>query len=188
MVYRCWGDEDPLMKAYHDSEWGVSLHDDRRLFEFLVLDGFQAGLSWRTILHKRESFRKAFDDFDYHRIAGYSPRKIKALQSDGSIIRNKLKINAAVANARAFLTVRKEFGTFDKYIWNYVDNKPIQNNLKSFEEMPAKTELSTEISKDLKKRGFQFVGPTIIYAFMQAIGMVNDHLTRCFRHSELAKT
>ena len=187
MVYRCWGDNDSLMKAYHDSEWGVPLHDDQKLFEFLILDAFQAGLSWRTILHKRESFRRAFDDFDFHRIAGYSSKKIKILQADSSIIRNQLKIKSAVTNAKAFLTVQKNFGTFDKYIWNYVGNKPIQTNLKSFEEMPAKTDLSTEISKDLKKRGFKFVGPTIIYAFMQAIGMVNDHLTGCFRHSELKK-
>ena len=186
MVYRCWGDDnDPLMKAYHDTEWGVPLHDDQRLFEFLILDGFQAGLSWRTILHKREGFRKAFNHFDYHKIARYSSQKIMALQADKSIIRNKAKINAAIVNAQAFLTIQKEFGSFDRYIWSYVKNKPIQNRLKSFDEMPAKTDLSIEISNDLKKRGFQFVGPTIIYAFMQAIGMVNDHLTNCFRYAEL---
>jgi DNA-3-methyladenine glycosylase I len=185
MVYRCWGDNDPLMMAYHDHEWGVPLHDDQKLFEFLVLDAFQAGLSWRTILHKRENFRNAFDNFDYHKIARYSSKKIKALQSDESIIRNRLKINATVSNAKEFIAVQNEFGSFDKYLWAYVRSKPIQNNLKSFEELPAKSNLSIEISYDLKKRGFKFVGPTIIYAFMQAIGMVNDHLKKCFRHSEL---
>ena len=188
MVYRCWGDDnDPLMQIYHDTEWGVPLHDDQKLFEFLVLDGFQAGLSWRTILHKREGLRRAFNQFDYHKIAIYSDQKIKALQMDKSIIRNKAKINAAKANARAFLAIQKEFGSFDKFIWSYVRNKPIQNHFKSFDEMPAKTDLSIEISNDLKKKGFQFVGPTIIYAFMQAIGMVNDHLIKCFRYGELKK-
>jgi DNA-3-methyladenine glycosylase I len=185
MIYRCWGDNDPLMMAYHDTEWGVPLHDDQKLFEFLVLDAFQAGLSWHTILHKRENFRKAFDNFDYHKIARYSSKKIKTLQSDESIIRNRLKINATVSNAKAFIAVQREFGSFDKYIWAYIGNKPIRNRFKSLKDVPAKTDLSIKISNDLKKIGFKFVGPTIIYAFMQAIGMVNDHLTKCFRYKEL---
>ena len=188
MTNQCWGDNDgPLMRTYHDTEWGTPLHDDQKLFEALVLDGFQAGLSWSTILNKRDNFRKAFDNFEYKKIAKYSSNKIKALLSDQSIIRNRLKINAAITNAKAFLSIQKDFGSFDHYIWKFVDNKPIQNNFESFDQMPANTDLSIEISKDLKKRGFKFIGPTIIYAFMQGVGMVNDHLIKCFRYAELKK-
>lgn len=185
LVFRCWGDKDKLMRDYHDFEWGVPLHDDYKLFEFLVLDGAQAGLSWSTILKKRENYRKAFDNFDFEKIAKYE--KIEELLNNPGIIRNKLKVNAFITNAKAFIKLRKEFGTFDKYIWGYVENKPIQNNLKNFQEMPAKSLLSEKITKDLKKRGFKFVGPTIVYAFMQAIGLVNDHLVKCFRHKEISK-
>jgi len=170
---------------YHDKEWGVPIHNDRKLFEFLLLEGFQAGLSWRTILYKRQNFRKAFDNFDFNKIANYDKRKINSLMKDAGIIRNQLKINSAVSNAKAFLEVRKEFGTFDKYIWSFVNGKPIKNKFKSLKEIPARTELSDLISMDLKKRGFKFVGSTIIYAHMQATGMVNDHLKSCFRYNEL---
>ncbi len=180
-----WPTGDPLMTRYHDEEWGEPVHDDVRLFEFLILEGFQAGLSWQTILRKRENFRNAFDSFDFNKIAKYGKRKIDALLKDEGIIRNRLKIEGAVENARAFLRVRKEFGTFDTYIWSFVEGKPIQNNFKTLEEFPAKTELSCLISKDLKKRGFKFVGPTIVYAHMQATGMVNDHVVGCFRHKAL---
>ena len=173
------------MIKYHDKEWGVPLHNDRKLFEFLILEGFQAGLSWRTILHKRENFRKAFDNFDYNKVAKYDKRKINSLLKDERIIRNKLKIESAITNARAFIQVRKEFGTFDKYIWCFVDGKPIDNKFKSLKELPAKTKLSDRISEDLKKRGFKFVGSTIVYAHMQATGMVNDHIISCFRHKNL---
>ena len=186
MNNRCpWPSEDKLMIKYHDKEWGVPLHNDRKLFEFLILEGFQAGLSWRTILHKRENFRKAFDNFDFNKIAKYDRRKIQSLLKDEGIIRNKLKIQAAITNAKAFLQVRKEFGTFDKYIWGFVDKKPVQNKFKSLKELPAKTKLSDKISEDLKKRGFKFVGSTIVYAHMQATGMVNDHVVNCFRHKEI---
>jgi len=182
---RCpWPSNDKLMIKYHDKEWGVPLHNDRKLFEFLLLEGFQAGLSWRTILHKRDNFRKAFDNFDFNKIAKYNKRKINALLKDAGIIRNKLKINSAVSNAKAFIAVRKEFGTFDKYIWEFVNGKPIKNKFKSLKELPARTELSDLISKDLKNRGFNFVGSTIVYAHMQATGMVNDHLVNCFRYNE----
>ena len=187
MVFRCWGDKDELMRDYHDNEWGVPLHDDYKLFEFLVLDGAQAGLSWSTILKKRENYRKAFDNFDFEKIAKYGDNKIEELLNNPGIIRNTLKIKAFITNANAYIKLRKEFGTFDKYIWRYVENKPIQNGLKTFEEMPAKTILSEIITKDLKKRGFKFVGSTIIYAFMQAIGLVNDHLVKCFRYDEISK-
>jgi DNA-3-methyladenine glycosylase I len=183
---RCtWPSDDKLMIEYHDKEWGVPLHNDRKLFEFLLLEGFQAGLSWRTILHKRQNFRKAFDNFDFNKIAKYDKRKINSLMKDSGIIRNKLKIESAVRNAKAFIAVRKEFGTFDNYIWNFVDGKPIKNKFRSLKELPARTGLSDFISKDLKKRGFNFVGSTIIYAHMQATGMVNDHLISCFRYNEL---
>jgi DNA-3-methyladenine glycosylase I len=180
-----WPTGDPLMMSYHDEEWGEPVHDDRKLFEFLILEGFQAGLSWQTVLRKRENFRHAFDGFDFNKIAKYGKRKIASLLKDKGIIRNRLKIEGAVANARAFLLVREEFGTFDRYIWSFVEGKPIQNNFKSLEDLPASTELSELISKDLKKRGFKFVGPTIVYAHMQATGMVNDHVVGCFRHKEL---
>ena len=173
------------MMSYHDEEWGVPVHDDMRLFEFLILEGFQAGLSWQTILGKRENFRNAFDGFDFNKIAKYDKRKIDSLLKDEGIIRNRLKIEGAVANAGAFLQVREEFGTFGKYIWGFVDGKPIRNNFKSIDEIPATTGLSGLISKDLKKKGFKFVGPTIVYAHMQATGMVNDHITTCFRYKEL---
>ena len=183
---RCpWPSDDKLMIKYHDKEWGVPLHNDRKLFEFLILEGFQAGLSWRTILYKRENFRKAFDSFDFNKVAKYNKKKINSLLKDAGIIRNKLKVEGAVANAKAFLKVRKEFGTFDKYIWSFVNGKPIQNTFNSLKEIPARTELSDKISEDLKRRGFKFVGSTIVYAHMQATGMVNDHLAICYRHKEL---
>jgi len=180
-----WPKGDPLLTKYHDTEWGVPLHNDRKLFEFLILEGFQAGLSWLTILRKRENFRKAFDKFDFNKIAKYGQRKIDSLLQDSGIIRNKLKIESAVTNAKAFIKVRKEFGTFNRYIWGFTDGKPIQNEFESLEEIPAKTELSDLISKDLIKRGFKFVGSTIVYANMQATGMVNDHIKSCFRHKEI---
>jgi len=173
------------MIKYHDKEWGVPLHNDRKLFEFLILEGFQAGLSWRTILHKRENFRKAFDNFDFNKLAKYNRKKINSLLKNEGIVRNKLKIESAITNAKAFIQVRKEFGTFDKYIWGFVDGKPIQNKFKSLKQLPAKTALSDKISEDLKKRGFKFVGSTIVYAHMQATGMVNDHITTCFRYKNL---
>lgn len=182
-LIRCpWPKDDELYQEYHDKEWGVPVHDDKKLFEFLLLEGFQAGLSWRTILYKRENFRKAFDDFDFNKVAKYDKRKINSLMKDSGIIRNKLKIESAVKNASAFIKVREEFGAFDKYIWGFVEGKPIKNKFKLLKELPARTELSDLISKDLKKRGFNFVGSTIIYAHMQATGMVNDHLTTCFRY------
>ncbi len=183
---RCpWPADDKLYQKYHDIEWGVPVHNDRKLFEFLLLEGFQAGLSWRTILYKRQNFRKAFDNFDYKKIAAYDKKKINSLMRDAGIIRNKLKINSAVTNAKTFIEVRKEFGTFDKYIWAFVNGKPIKNKFKSLKELPVRTGLSDLISKDLKKRGFKFVGSTIVYAHMQATGMVNDHLTTCFRYKKL---
>lgn len=185
---RCpWPKDDQLMIKYYDKEWGVPVHDDRKLFEFLLLEGFQAGLSWRTILHKRKNFRNAFDNFDFNKIAKYDKRKINSLMKDIGIIRNKLKIQASVTNAKAFIQIRKEFGTFDKYIWGFVNNKPIINKFKSLKELPARTELSDKISDDLKRRGFKFVGSTIIYAHMQATGMLNDHLVSCFRYREIRK-
>jgi DNA-3-methyladenine glycosylase I len=184
---RCWGDGDALMTAYHDLEWGVPLLDDEKIFEFLVLEGMQAGLSWRTILNKRENFRKAFHGFEAARVARYGERDNRRLMADAGIIRNGMKIRAAVNNARRFLEVRKEFGSFARYIWRFVDGKPIRNRILSLAEMPARTPLSDLISKDLKARGFQFVGSTIVYAHMQATGMVNDHLVHCFRYHELAR-
>ena len=185
MVERCWKNIDGLMLDYHDNEWGNPVHDDRKWFEFLILDGFQAGLSWKTILNKRKEFNKAFDQFDFEKIAKYDEKKLEELKNNAGIIRNRLKISAAVTNAKEFIKLRKEYGSFDKYIWQFVDNKPIQNNWKSWDEVPSKTEISEKISKDLKKKGFKFVGPTIVYAFMQAAGMVNDHLVHCFRHKDL---
>lgn len=184
---RCWGTGIPIYEAYHDTEWGVPVHDDRKLFEFLILEGMQAGLSWITILRKRENFRAAFDNFDPEKIARYDKRKIKKLLSDPGIIRNRLKVGAAVTNAQAFLKTQKEFGSFDKYIWQFVSGKPIKNKRKSFKQLPARTKVSDEMSEDLKKRGFKFVGSTVCYAHMQATGMVNDHLVHCFRYSELGK-
>jgi DNA-3-methyladenine glycosylase I len=182
---RCWNTDDPLAIRYHDREWGTPLHNDRKLFEFLILEGFQAGLSWMTILRKRENFKRAFDGFDYKKIACYDKDKLDLLMQDEGIIRNRLKIAAAVTNARAFLEVRKEFGTFDAYIWGFVGGKPLDGRLQGFDEMPAHTELSDRISQDLKKRGFKFIGSTVVYAHMQATGMVNDHLKSCYRYKEL---
>jgi DNA-3-methyladenine glycosylase I len=173
------------MMAYHDREWGVPLHDDRRLFEFLILEGMQAGLSWRTILHKRENFRKAFHKFDPAKVARYGDRELEHLLADTGIIRNRAKILAAINNARRFLEVRKEFKTFDRYIWGFIGGQPICNEFKEPAELPARTPLSDAISADMKRRGFQFVGSTILYAHMQATGMVNDHIVDCFRHEEV---
>jgi DNA-3-methyladenine glycosylase I len=181
---RCWGG-DPGMTAYHDREWGTPLHDDRKIFEFLILEGMQAGLSWRTILDKRENFRRAFHGFDPVRIARYTDRDVRRLLGDAGIIRNRLKILAAVNNAKRFLEVRREFGSFDRYIWGFVGGQPVASGLKSFSKMPARTPLSDRISRDLKARGFKFVGSTIVYSHMQATGMVNDHLVTCFRYGEI---
>lgn len=184
--HRCgWCEGDALYEAYHDNEWGVPLKDDDTLFEFLVLETFQAGLSWITILRKRQNFRAAFDQFDYHKIAEYKQSKIDSLLQDTGIVRNKLKINATVSNAKAFIQIQKQFGSFSKYIWQFVNNKPIKNAFENYKDAPAKTALSDALSKDLKKRGFKFVGSTVIYATMQAIGMVNDHETNCFRYHEV---
>jgi DNA-3-methyladenine glycosylase I len=172
------------MIVYHDKEWGVPVHDDRLLFEFLILEGAQAGLSWSTILNKRDNYRRAFDRFDPRKIAKYDSRKIKELLADAGIVRNRLKINAAVQNAKAFLAVQKEFGTFDQYIWRFVGGKPIRNGWNSHKKIPARTPESDAMSKDLLQRGFKFVGSTICYAFMQAVGMVNDHTKECFRYKQ----
>ena len=183
---RCgWCVGDPLYEAYHDLEWGVPLKDDAAIFEFLILETFQAGLSWITILRKRENFRKAFDNFDYRKIAEYSEDKLEDLMQDSGIIRNRLKIKATVSNALAFMKVQEEFTSFSDYIWKFVNGSPIQNSWKDLKELPATTEISEALSKDLKKRGFKFVGPTVVYAHMQATGMVNDHIKSCFRHSEV---
>jgi len=185
---RCgWVTDDPLYVEYHDNEWGVPEYSDDRLFEFLVLETFQAGLSWLTILKKRENFRRALDHFDYSKIAAYSDAKVEELLKDKGIIRNRRKIRATIANAKAFIEVQKEFGSFSKYIWGFVDHQPIRNAWKSQKEVPANTPLSDNISKALKKRGFQFVGTTVIYAHMQATGMVNDHTIDCFRYAEVRK-
>jgi DNA-3-methyladenine glycosylase I len=183
---RCpWAKTD-LYVQYHDTEWGVPVHDDRLLFEFLILEGAQAGLSWETILKKRSSYRDAFDQFDAAVIAKYGQKKCKSLLADAGIIRNRLKIDAAIQNAKMFLAVQEQFGTFDEYIWGFVGNEPKQNAWESIKEVPAKTPESDAMSKDLKRRGFKFVGSTTCYAFMQAVGMVNDHLVECFRHGELS--
>jgi DNA-3-methyladenine glycosylase I len=183
---RCsWAGDDALYQEYHDTEWGVPLHDDRRLFEFLVLEGAQAGLSWITILRKRENYRAAFDGFDAERIAAYGANKIESLLQDAGIVRNRLKVQAAITNARKFLDVQDEFGSFDRFIWQFVDGKTRQNRWRSMAEVPASTTESDALSRELKRRGFKFVGPTICYAHMQATGMVNDHTTDCFRHAEL---
>jgi DNA-3-methyladenine glycosylase I len=185
---RCkWCLGDPLYESYHDLEWGVPLRDEQSLFEFLVLETFQAGLSWITILRKREYFRLAFDHFDYKKIARYPESKIASLLKDTGIVRNQLKIRATVHNAQCFIEVQKEFGSFSKYIWAFVEDRPVQNQFAAQESIPATTPLATQISKDLKKRGFKFVGPTVIYAHMQATGMVNDHVVDCFRYQEIQK-
>jgi DNA-3-methyladenine glycosylase I len=184
---RCaWAGEDPLYVAYHDREWGVPVHDDRLLFEFLILEGAQAGLAWITILRKREGYRKAFAGFDPARVARFDKRKVASLLKDPGIVRNRLKIEAAVSNAKAFLKVQEEFGSFDAYIWEFVGGAPIRNAFGALGEIPAETPESRAMSKDLKRRGFRFVGPTICYAFMQAVGMVNDHVVGCRRYSELS--
>ncbi|MBD3169541.1 MAG: DNA-3-methyladenine glycosylase I [candidate division Zixibacteria bacterium] len=186
MIKKCdWCVGNPLMEHYHDTEWGVPLHDDRKLFEFLVLDAMQAGLSWQTVLNKRENFRKAFDNYDIEKIARYRQPKIEKLLQDKGIIRNKMKVNSAVTNAKAFLKVVDEFGSFDEFIWGFVDGKPIVNKWKTMREIPAESEESHRMSKELKRRGFSFAGPTICYAFMQAAGMVNDHIVSCFRYREI---
>ena len=185
---RCWwcGD-DELYQHYHDCEWGVPQHDDRLLFEFLCLEGAQAGLSWITILRKRENYRRVFDDFDAEKIARYDDKKIAALLLDPGIVRNRLKVNGFVKNAKAYLALREQGQTLDQYLWNYVNGRTMQNKRKDMSAIPAKTELSDAMSKDLKKRGFTFVGSTICYAFMQAAGLVNDHIVSCYRHSELSE-
>lgn len=182
-----WPGDDELMQRYHDEEWGVPLHDDRKLFEFMILDAFQAGLSWRTILHKREHFRKAFANFDVKKIAKFTDDKVETLMEDAGIIRNRLKIRATITNALQFMEVQKEFGTFDKYIWQFTGGKTIVNKWTAATGVPARTAESDAMSKDLQKRGFKFVGSTICYAFMQASGMVNDHRTTCRRHKEVQK-
>ncbi len=188
MMKRCqWADRSDLEINYHDTEWGEPLHDDTRLFEFLVLEGAQAGLSWSTILKKREGYRRAFDGFDALKISRYSEDDVARLLNDPGIIRNRLKINAAVTNAKAFLAVRDEFGSFDAYIWQFVEGQPVVNRRRVLTDIPASTAESDRMSKDLKKRGFKFVGTTICYAFMQAVGMVNDHVVDCFRYDELVK-
>lgn len=185
-MVRCgWASADPEYIAYHDEEWGVPVHDDRQLFEFLILEGAQAGLSWRTILTKRGNYRRAFDQFEPSVVAAYDDEKIASLLADPGIIRNRLKINAAVRNAREFLAIQAEYGSFDAYVWQYVGGRPIINAWESLRQIPAETAESRSLSQDLKRRGFKFVGPTIIYAYMQAVGMVNDHVIDCFRYSEL---
>lgn len=183
MTKRCAWARTPLSVAYHDQEWGVPLHDDTRLFEFLVLEGAQAGLSWETILNKRENYRAAFDGFNPVKIAKYNERKVEALMKNAGIIRNRLKINSAITNARSFLDVTREFGSFDAYVWRFVDGKPLRR--KRGQSVPPRTELSDALSKDLSRRGFKFVGSTICYAFMQAVGMVNDHDLACFRYNQV---
>lgn len=184
---RCWNTDDPVYVEYHDKEWGVPVHDDNKLFEFLVLDCFQAGLSWLIILNKRASFRKAFDNFDPKKVAMYTQKDAERLVENKNIVRNRLKISATINNARCFLEVQKEFGHFDAYIWQFVNGRTIQNSFVHLSELPAESDESKAMSNDLKKRGFQFVGPTICYAFMQAAGLVNDHLITCFRYSEIRK-
>lgn len=186
MVKRCeWCGTDPLYVKYHDEEWGIPVHDDTKHFEMIILDGAQAGLSWLTVLRKRENYRKAFDRFNPKKVAKYDEKKVEELLNNPGIIRNKLKVRSAVTNAQAFLKVQKEFGSFDKYIWQFVNGKPIINKWKSIKELPATSKESDAMSKDLKKRGFKFVGSTICYAYMQAAGMVNDHIVSCFRYKKL---
>ncbi len=185
---RCsWCESDPLYREYHDREWGVPLHDDRKLFEFLVLEGAQAGLSWLTILKKRENYRRAYDNFDVRKVARYTKRKKDQLLANAGIVRNRLKIEASILNAKAFLAVQEEFSSFDSYIWQFTCGGTIHNKWQRLQDIPARTPESDAMSRDLKKRGFKFVGPTICYAFMQATGMVNDHVSRCFRYREIRK-
>ncbi len=186
MIQRCgWAGPEQIYIDYHDREWGVPVYDDRRLFEFLILEGAQAGLSWITVLKKRDAYRRAFNNFDPEKIARFTPARVERLLQDPGIIRNRLKLESAVKNACAFLDVCERFGTFNQYIWQFVDGKPIQNHWKTARQVPASTRESEQMSRELKRRGFSFVGPTICYAFMQAVGMVNDHLTGCFRHQQL---
>jgi DNA-3-methyladenine glycosylase I len=188
MKKRCtWCGDDPLYVSYHDDEWGVPVHDDRRLFEFLVLEGAQAGLSWLTVLKKRENYRKAFDNFEIERVAKYGHQEIDRLLCDPGIIRNRLKIASAIQNAQGVLAIQEEYGSFDAYLWGFVNNSPIQNSWTSMADLPSKSAESDLMSKDLKKRGFNFVGSTICYSLMQAVGMVNDHLVDCYRYTEIAK-
>ena len=184
---RCWGDHDPLLLAYHDTEWGVPLHDDRRLFEFLVLEGMQAGLSWLTVLRKREAFRRAFDRFDPERVARYGKAKVRELLRNPAIIRNRLKVESAITNAQAFLRVQEDEGSFARFMWELGGGHPVVNRWRTFQQLPARTPGSDAMSLALKARGFRFVGSTICYAFMQATGMVNDHLVSCFRHRQVAR-
>ena len=185
MKHRCeWANANDHEREYHDTHWGVPVHDDRILFEFLILEGAQAGLSWDTILKRRASYREAYDDFDFNKIATYDDAKIEEFMQDGGIIRNRRKILSSIQNAKAFIDIRNECGSFDTYIWAFVNGRPIQNSFTSIREIPAKTELSEKISRDMKKRGFSFVGPTIMYAYMQSVGIVNDHETGCFRYEE----
>ena len=185
---RCrWVRDDPLCIAYHDTEWGVPLHDDQKLFEFLILEGAQAGLSWLTILKKRDAYRKAYYKFNVKKVARFNSRSIERLINNAGIVRNRLKIEASIDNARAFLEVQEEFGSFDNFIWQYVDHQPRQNRWRQLKDIPLSTNESTQMSKELQQRGFRFVGPTICYAYMQAVGMVNDHVTSCFRHKQVAK-
>jgi len=183
--FRCFGNKDPLSMKYHDEEWGVPEHVDKALFELIVLEGAQAGLSWRTILHRREGYRRAFQGFDPSVVAEYTPEKVEELLQDPGIIRNRRKVESAVRNAGAFLRVQEEYGSFDEYVWGFVGGKPVMNAFTSWSEVQPETDVSKAMSKDLKKRGFNFVGPTICYAYMQSIGMVNDHLTSCFRWQEI---
>lgn len=180
-------EKEPLMVKYHDEEWGVPVHDDEIHFEYLILDTFQAGLSWKTILNKRENFRKAFHNFDYVKIGGYTEEDFERLMKDAGIVRNRLKIKGAIINAQKFLEIQKEFGSFDKYIWQFTNHKTKHNQFRDLKEIPARTEESDAMSNDLKKRGFKFIGPTICYAYMQGAGMVNDHVVDCFRYKELAR-
>lgn len=187
MTIRCaWCGNDPLYVQYHDTEWGVPEHRDEKLFEFLLLEGAQAGLSWITVLRKREQYRKVFDQFDYNKIAVYDEKKVAELLQDPGIIRNRLKVASAVSNAQAFQKIQAAYGSFDAYIWRFVDGQPLENSWRSIAEVPAVTPVAEKMSKDLAKHGFRFVGPTICYAYMQAVGMVNDHTTDCFRHQEIA--
>ena len=180
-----WATKHKFEEDYHDNEWGIPIYDDRLLFEFLILEGAQAGLSWLTVLVKREHYRKVFDNFEADKIVQYDQKKIEELLSDKGIIRNKLKVNSVVTNAKAFLKIQREYGSFSKFIWGFVNGKPIQNKWEKFEDVPAKTEISDLMSKTLKRKGFKFIGTTICYAFMQAVGMVNDHTTDCFRYNEI---
>ncbi len=182
---RCFGNNDPLMTEYHDNEWGVPLHNDRELFGLIILEGAQAGLSWRTILHRRDAYRETFADFNPEIVATYTQEKLEKLKENSGIIRNKLKIASAVKNAQAFLAIQNEFGSFDKYLWAYVDYEPVMNSYSTWEDVPTNTALSTKISEELKNHGFSFIGPTIMYAYMQSVGMVNDHLISCYRHKQI---